>query len=566
MLTVSDGNTISTVLLTALPSWKANDYITAIGFIPFKKGGPDSSGFAKEGNMRLCFFTQYGNIYHNFPAGDANDKTINGGMTDFDLSIIYEPVYRVSDNKILSSERIPSTNASLTAEEQKIYRYEPGLPAWNYNQHTNNVGGLKTDGTTYGNGGLPPITERSGIKLIKIVHPFDFNTNPQDSTKPYVFGGYLGNAFSVKAKCTLFASYNTTNATKHIILSTTDGGRIWTVLHELGTNGSSTQYGNNLNYSSIGTYSSGELSLVKRSYVFPSEANKEPVNSFTYSTPLSVTNIVTANSKAIVSTSAAHGLKNGDLICFKKNSNGNYSFLENTVNSSNTTGLETNEVGNGRFYTCKVLSTTTFELLQNYAGVDEKIPTHHIHSSNALKDGFSISCGEAYPNGWVLFVPVPQIDNFDWFNNFTYRADNPYILRLTSTQRAVQRTVGFILNDDKDQTFIFASDEAHLKRSVAIPGRTTLLPTRSSAGIFKGKLSEIDDLSLSECIYELEEASLGLVKSQEMLVMLGMSRYTYVSIGGENWIKLPIVSKYVGEQTGCIYVLSGTSVYKVIKK
>ena len=566
VLTVSDGTYISTIALTSLPSWKANDYITAMGFIPFKKGGEDSNGFSHETSMRLCFFTQYGNTYHNFPAGNAEDKTTNGGMTDFDLSVIYEPVYRVSDNKNLSSARIPSRNASLTAEEQKIYRYEPGLPDWNYQQHTDNVGGRKTDGSAYGSGGLPPVIEKKGIKLIKIVHPFEFGTNPQDSTKPYVIGGYLGNAFSVKSKCTLFAPYNTINATKHVILATTDGGRIWTILHELGTNGSSTKYGNNFNYSSIGSYANGELSLVKRSYVLPSEANKEPENSFSYSSPLSVTDIVTTNNKAIVTTTTAHGLTNGDLICFKKNSNGNYSFLENTVNQANTNGLTTNEVGNGRFYTCKVLTTTTFELLQNYAGVDEKIPTHHIHSSNALKDGFTISCGEAYPNGWILFVPVPQIDNFDYFNNFDYRVNNPYIIRLTSTQKSVQRTVGFILNDDKDQTFLFASDEAHLRRQVTIAGRTKGLPTRSSAGIYKGKLHDIDDLSLAECVYEVEEASLGLVKTQGIFTMLGMSQNTYFSKDGNEWIKLPLVSKFAGEQTGSVYVLSETSVYKVKRK
>ncbi|AIF51993.1 hypothetical protein [Pelosinus sp. UFO1] len=566
ILTVTDGVNAGTVDITSLPNWKTGDSIGAIGFIPFKKGGPDVSNYSRETSMRLCFFTRLGNIYHNYPAAASDDKTTNGGMVDFDLSAIYEPVYRVSDDTFVSSERIPSANASLTSEEQKLYKYEPGLPAWNYNQHTSNIGGVKADATPYGSGGLSPILDKNGMKLIRAVHPFDFGTNPQDAAFPYTMSGYLANPFSVKSKCTVYVPYNGINATKHVILGTTDGGRIWVVLHELGSGAYVSKFGNNFDYSSIGAYSAGELSVVRRNYILPTGAAKEPINCFQYETPITVSSIATSGGKAIVTTSAPHGFVTSDLICFKKNFSGLYSFLENTINASNTGGLDSNGVGNGRFYKVKYLTPTTFELLQNYNSVDEYLPVHHIHSSNATKDGFAISCGEKYPNGWVLFISVPQIDDFEFFDPYTYRYANRHIYRLTSTENAVQRPVGFILNDDKDQTFLFASDEQGIDRGyVTITGRTTGLPKRSSAGVFKGKLAEIDDITKAECVLEMEEASLGIVKAQGIYVVCGMSRCTYLSKDAISWVKIPLVTSYVGEQTGCIFLINGTTIYKVSK-
>lgn len=567
VLTVSNGSTSSEVALTALPGWKTGDSVGAMGFIPYRQGGPESSNYSRETAMRLCFFTRLGNVYHNYPAAAADDKTTNGGMGAFDLSAIYEPIYRVSDNTVLSSERIPSTNAALTAEEKKLYRYQPGLPAWNYEQHTNNIGGLKADGSAYGSGGLPPVLEKNGIKLIRMVTPFDYGTNPQDSSKPFQMSGNLSSPFSVKSKCTVFTPYNGVNISKNVVLGTVDGGRIWVVLHELGSTSNLSSYGNNFDYSAIGSYTSGALSVVRRTYIQPTASVKDPTNCFQYADPISVTAITTTAGKASISTAAAHGFATGDLICFKKNSAGNYDFLENSVTAGNAAAFASNSAGDGRFYRVKVTGTTTFELLQNYNGLDEKIGTHHIHSANPAKDGHVICCGEKYPAGWILFVRVPQIDDFEFFDPYTYRVLNRYIYRLNSSATAMQRAVGMVWNDDKDHSFLFASDEQNIgPRPLTIAGRdAAALPLRNTAGVFKGKISDIDDITLAEVVCEMEEASLGLVNAQGMYVVLGMSRKTYLSQDAAKWVSFPMIARYVGESNGAIYLLAGTSVYKVTK-
>lgn len=568
VLTVSDGVSAGHVSLTALPGWKAGDTIGAMGFIPFKKGGPDASTYSRETSMRLCFFTRLGNIYHNYPAVSADDKTPGVvGMADFDLSAIYEPVLRVSDSLSLSSERIPSTNSALTTEEKKLYRYQPGLPAWNYAQHSANLGGVKADASVYGSGGHPAVLEKNGIKLIRMVTPYEYGTNPQDAAKPFQMSGYLSNPFSVKPKCTVYTPYNGVNIAKNVVLGTVDGGRIWVVLHELGSSTSLSSYGNNFDYSSIGAYTSGALSVVRRSYIVPTAAVKDPVSCFQYADPVSATAITTTAGKAVVTTTVAHGLITGDLVCFKKMSAGNYDFLENTITVGNAAAFASNSAGDGRFYRAKVTGTTTFELLQNYNGLDEKIGTQHIHSSNPAKDGTVICCGEKYPNGWILFVRIPQIDDFEFFDPYAYRVSNRYIYRLNSAAGAMQRAVGLIWRDDKDQTMLFASDEQNIgARPLAIDGRdAAALPLRNTAGVFKGRISDIDDIALAEVVCEMEEASLGIVGTQGMFVVLGMSRKVYLSLDAVKWISFPLIASYVGESNGAIYLRSGSSIYKVTK-
>lgn len=555
-----------TIPIFNLPFWKNGDSINVMGFIPYMQGGALASNYSRETSVRLCMVTVLGNIYHNYPAADSNDSSVvSNGISKFDLGSIYQTVYGASS---LSSERIPSLNSSLTSEEQKTHRYEPGLPAWNYQQHTENIGGYQdTDKTIeYGNGGQPPILNKKGYTHIRIVNFFDFGTNPQNPAYPHQLGGFLCEPFAVKPKMTVFVPYVGINAKRNVILGTVDGGRSWYVLHELGIGSFMGKFGNNLDYSSIGTYVSGDLSVSERLYNYPKSDDKEPVNAFKYKAPVLISSITTSGGKTTVTTSTAHEITDGKYIVFKKNNSGYFDFLSNTVVDGSTADLDSNSCGNGRFYAAKVLSPTTFELLQCMGGMDEKINAHHVHSANVSKDGVVISCGEQYPNGWVLYVPIHEIDDFEYKNIWAYKYYNPYIIRLNSSKNAVQRPVGFILNDDLEQSFLFGSDEAHIDRGyIQITGRTDVMK-RNSAGVFLGKLVDIDDISKTECVLELEEASLGLIKKQGFYIVLGMSRKTYISKDAKDWIEFPLVSKYQGEGIREIYFVSGTDVYKVSHK
>ena len=566
ILSIRKGSLHHEVVIVDLPNWEAGDFIMVMGFIPYAQGGATAGNYSRETSVRLCMVTMLGNIYHNYPAADANDTTVAGdGANKFDLSVIYQTVYGATS---LSSERIPSNNATLTEEEQKTHRYEPGLPAWNYQQHTENVGGYQdTDKTIeYGNGGQPPILNKKGYKHIRIVHPFDFGTAPQNAGYSYQLSGTLCEPFAVKPKMTVFVPYGGISAKRNVILGTVDGGRSWYVLHELGIGDLMGKFGNSLDYSSIGTFVSGDLSVSERLYNYPKSDDKEPVNAFKYKAPVLISSIMTSGGKTTVTTSTAHGITDGKYIVFKKNNSGYFDFLSNTIVDGITADLDSNSCGNGRFYAAKVLSSTTFELLQCMGGMDEKINAHHVHSANVSKDGVVISCGEQYPNGWVLYVPIHEIDDFEYKNIWAYKYNNPYVIRLNSSKNAVQRPVGFILNDDAEQSFLFASDEAHIDRGyIQITGRTDVMK-RNSAGVFLGKLVDIDDISKTECVLEMEEASLGIVKKQGFYIVLGMSRKTYISKDAKDWIEFPLISKYQGEGIREIYFVSGTDVYKVSHK
>lgn len=559
-----DGVSLGKIALTSLPGWKSGDIIGAMGFIPYMQGGPLSSGYSRETSTRLCIFTRDGNIYHNYAAADTDDKTVHG-VLDFDLGAIYYPAY--TGTTALTSERIPKSSLAEVTNEL-LYRYEPGLPSWNYLQHTDNIGG-----TGYGNGGLPPVLTKNDVVHIRYAPAQPYGTNTQSSSNPYALGGHLSSAFSTHPKMTVFTPYVGVNAKRNIVLGTTDGGRTWCVLHEFGMGQMMSGWGNSLNLPS-GSYSSGALSVSIREYNQPSEADKEPANAFKYKSPVAVTSISTSGGKTIITTSGDYG--SGGItkgyIAFKKNSPGDYDYLANTVLDGVSTDTDTNSVGNGRFYAAKYIANNQFELLQCMGGVDEKIKAHHVHSSNLIKDGVIVATGEQYPDGWICYIPIHQIDDFESYDIWKHKINHPYIIRLNSTQHSCQRAVGCILNDDTDQSFYFSSDEAHIDRGdVTISGRTSLFK-RNSAGIFKGKLSEIDDLSKAVCVLETNESSLGFERQNGISIFVGMSRCAYLNASDASdknkWIKLKLlIRKYGGASDKSIFFTSTEGiVYRVDKK
>ena len=575
VLTVSNGVQTYGIALTALPSWIAGDSIDTMGFIPYKQGGPGADRYSRETAMRLCFWTRKGNIYHNYAATNAADTAV-AGMVDFDLSAIYEPIHQISTYSPISSIRIPSQNASLTTEQQKLYRYDPGLPAWNYTQHSAAIGGMKADGiTAYGSGGLPATLDRDDVRFVRLVHPMPAGTNPQNAAFPYQMSGHLCSPFAVHPKCTIYTPYNGLNASKNVILGTIDGGRIWVVMHEIGGDTSTAGHGNSYDLSGFGAYTSGHLSVVRRIYNNPTNAVKEPASAFTYQAPITIIGVSTAGGKLVMTAATAHGFADTNLICFKDNSSGAspYAFLANTITAGQSAAVDSNSAGDGRFYRVKKVSSTQFEVLQCYSGVDEKIACHHIHAANACHDGAIISCGETWPYGWFFFEPIVDTDDFETFDLFRHRINYPNVMRLNSGTTSLQRAVGVLWLDDADQTLIFASDEPTLNRGqVTIPGRTTLIPSRNSAGIYRTKLADVDDLSKMVGICDMAEASLGIINAQGVTVVLGMSRYLYVTADMTNWLKLPVVKnlavKYCGETPGAVYVLSQAQqrVYRIARK
>jgi hypothetical protein len=78
-------------------------------------------------------------------------------------------------------------------------------------------------------------------------------------------------------------------------------------------------------------------------------------------------------------------------------------------------------------------------------------------------------------------------------NKLAYATFN--IARLSSTSGAVQRLIGADMWDDTDPTMVVAMGNEYTQRdNVIMPAGRTESFDRSSTGIYKGKLSDIDDL------------------------------------------------------------------------
>jgi hypothetical protein len=105
--------------------------------------------------------------------------------------------------------------------------------------------------------------------------------------------------------------------------------------------------------------------------------------------------------------------------------------------------------------------------------------------------------------------------------------------------------MGTILFDDLEQTVIFASDEAHLRGKVYQVQDFNI--SRSSTGIYKGRLFDIDDFSQFKCIFESSQVAYFFKQINNVLIFAGQeNEVAFSSDNGDSWfsINLPPISKY----------------------
>jgi len=94
--------------------------------------------------------------------------------------------------------------------------------------------------------------------------------------------------------------------------------------------------------------------------------------------------------------------------------------------------------------------------------------------------------------------------------------------------------------DDTDQTIAFASDEA------TVPGtlyslRPEMSFSRSSTGVYKGKLADIDDFSKFSCVYEAEQTAFHFKEINGMWIFGGQQGELAISTDkGLTWRKFKI--------------------------
>jgi hypothetical protein len=130
-------------------------------------------------------------------------------------------------------------------------------------------------------------------------------------------------------------------------------------------------------------------------------------------------------------------------------------------------------------------------------------------------------------------MQIKQADTFEVIR--AYNTLNIY--RLTSTSSSLQRTLGTILLDDADNTVIAASDTSGIPRpNLTLPSGRTNTITRNSSGVYKGKLTDIDDFTKFNVLFEAKEPAYFFKEKGNVLIFCGQRGEFAISFDkGTTW-------------------------------
>lgn len=479
---------------------------------------------------RIIVIMNKGQIYHNFPsrAVGSDGASLTGDIYLFDESVIFD----------MEGRKFPSS----TIDSSDYYLF-PCLPAESYNPHP----ALNVD-NGFGHGGW-------GISITKTCNaPMEIGGStsrtfrrfyiPQRSgtQNPFVYmGGYDYNT-KVVMLGTYLSNSSPSTSTRLVVIASHDG-REWFVKYEFGERNTANQsWGNNIITSGIGGvgYTADSFSIKKRTVVVPNNTTKEPTNIFGLGASIVVSSITKAD-PAVVTTTSPHGLTDGDSIIFIDNpsSGGTSSDFDWMRNDSHSLS----DAGNGILFKINYINSTSFSLKEFIHNPYNNLSALHIHSINSNKDGFVIATGETYPDGWILYCPIIESDAFALKRGF----DDMNFYRLNSSADSAQRPLGIVLKDDSltDPTLIFASDnETTTRNNLTIPDRTLSI-VRSSTGVYSGKLSEIDDFSKFNCIYETNQVCYFFKEILDTYIFIGQLGELALSFDkGITWQRINIGDRY----------------------
>lgn len=505
-------------------------------------------------DWRLVVFTDKGQIYHNFPsrAVGYDGSVQDGDMVKFDESVVWDLPERKTPVKTTEGD-----DASLIATG--CYRYIPCLPDAFYAMHP----AISSD-NGYGNGGFPSYleyTDRGDGNAIKKRPRFFY---PRINNGNAILFSWMSGYVQDK-QVTMIGTYmpngSPDNGVRMCVFGTSDGGRNWCVITEFGTNGTTIGKNENdtevvvkaanTNFSEFGDATNNQLkfgsntmsdgsaySIIKRSQWTPTAYDKEPTDNFKYGTPVAVSSIVSSNDGIVVTTSSAHGLSNGDVILFKKEGgNASWDWLV-------ATDYTVQDAGNGVIWKAKVLTSTTFKLMLEVHNPYNPLGIRHIHSINRCKDGYSVSCGEEYPNGWVMYIREMAADTHDYLDAAYKRP----VYRVTSASTSIQRCLGVEILDTPEDTIFAGLDTAYVQREGLKPNGRTEELKRNSCGIFKTTLANVDDFSEAECIFQMSQPTYFFKIIQGVMIAIGQQNYLGVSLDyGKSWttFQLPVYTSPV---------------------
>lgn len=520
------------------PGLISNSKIQLCLLVPYMRE-VSKNAFVK--SIRLIIITDKCQIYHNYPSRGATVEgySVAGDIVRFEESVVWDIPNRRYPSK---QEKCMQTEVFYPNLPEECYKYRPML----------NTDSSYKD--TYGNGGFGGetiVTEHGKEEKVSrfYIHKRTSNCNP-------FF--YMGRG-DFDEKATLIGTYrnNVTDGVRTCVFATTDGGRQWFCKYEFADYGKyefrqgevdswGRNFGNPIINKGYTLQDCDGMEIIRRDLVIPSEEEKEPKDLFSWN---SVGQVQSLEKDEVLTLRLEnkHGLTTGNVIALKGNN------LESKLKWAFNDACSSNSAGNGILFKVEVVNDYSIRLYELVSNPFNNIPCRHIHHINRIKDGWIVGTGEIYPNGWLIYLQMKEADTFT-----PKKAQDEFpIIRLNSTCDSIQRTLGAILKDDTEKTLIYASDHDTLERTpFKITEDRDELLARSSTGVYKGSLKDIDDRNQYECVYEAKEPCFFFQQLDGMLIFGGQRGEFAISFDeGKSWRseKLPVpVIRYRGS-TGQYY-------------
>ncbi len=500
------------------PGITSNDSFESVFIIPWSRNL--ETNYTQSGqNWRMVVVFASGRIYHNFPsrAVGSDGTEVEGDIVRFDESVIWD----------LTGRKFPSKDPTATGTET----YFPGLPDSVYEYYPKpNTDPSFVD--TYGNGGFGKSITINGNTYARFYEP------RRGELAKHSFARMGG--FSATDKITLLGTYRNndgTDGTRICLFATHDGGRNWFCIYEFAGLHDNylirTRYINTSDLSSA--YTADSFVIQKRTLIYPTASEKEPAIPFGLGDEIVVSNITRAN-PAVVTTKTEHGLVTGNVVVFKDNgsSEGTSPDWDWMLNPT----ASTSSGGNGKMFYVEVINSTSFKLCEYIYSPENNLPCRHIHCINRVKDGWMLGTGEVYPNGWVFYIQLKTSELYDVVRayDFNYKYK---LYRLNSTADSIQRPLGVMMLDDDDSSIVIGVDHGFIKRAnVQLPEGRTIQFSRSSFGVYKGKMVDVDDFTQFKCLYEAEQPAYHFQDYNGVWVFIGQRGEVALSFDkGQTWYK-----------------------------
>lgn len=464
-------------------------------------------------SWRLMIVTDKGQIYHNYPARrkDCEGRSEALDIVRFEESVIWD----------LPERKYPSDRPACAEYE----RYYPGLPTEAYKYHP-----AVSEKGRYGGSGFGATFKSKQGEL-----PRFYIARREAQGNPF----YYMSGFSADRKMAVLATYrgNLTVGVRTCVFMSDDGGRQWFCKYEFGDMGEykfqqgKSEWGRNFgNPITAPDGTCGTITLRRRVCVVPTDADKDPKEKFKWEEPVSFS-LSCENGRLALSSESPSGYETGNVICVSR-ADPQFEWMVNS---------DVNEVsaGNGLLFKIEAAERNKLFLHEFVASPYNPISCRHIHHINRIRDGWLVGTGEIYPNSWILYIQMKEADTFA--ERYAHEAFD--IIRLNSSEKSVQRTLGVLWADDECNTLIYASDHDVLEdKTVFAPvANREITLSRNATGVYIGKLSDIDDYNKFKIVLEATEPAYLLQNIESAIVFSGQGGEFAASFdSGVTWDRVRI--------------------------